>query len=49
MAAVREHVWPLLDTGRVKPVVHRAFPLAQAPDAHRELDADHVGKVLLTT
>jgi putative PIG3 family NAD(P)H quinone oxidoreductase len=49
VAAVREHVWPLLDTGRVKPVVHRAFPLAQAPDAHRELDADHVGKVLLTT
>ena len=50
VAAVREHVWPLIESGRVKPVVHRTFPLAQAPDAHRELDAGtHVGKVLLTT
>ena len=49
VAAVREHVWPLVEAGRVKPVVHRAFPLAQAPDAHRELDAGtHIGKVLLT-
>lgn len=50
VAAVREHVWPLVEAGRVKPVVHRTFPLAQAPDAHRELDAGtHIGKVLLTT
>jgi len=49
VAAVREHVWPLVEDGRVKPVVHRTFPLAQAPDAHRELDAGtHIGKVLLT-
>ncbi|MGZ4652450.1 NAD(P)H-quinone oxidoreductase [Oryzihumus sp.] len=49
VAAVREHVWPLVEAGRVKPVVHRTFPLAQAPDAHRELDAGtHIGKVLLT-
>jgi NADPH:quinone reductase-like Zn-dependent oxidoreductase len=42
-------VWPLVEAGRVKPVVHRTFPLAQAPDAHRELDAGtHIGKVLLT-
>jgi putative PIG3 family NAD(P)H quinone oxidoreductase len=50
VAAVREHVWPLIEAGRVTPVVHRTFPLAQAPDAHRELDAGtHIGKVLLTT
>ncbi|HEX8970244.1 NAD(P)H-quinone oxidoreductase [Oryzihumus sp.] len=50
VAAVREHVWPLVEAGRVRPVVHRTFPLAQAPDAHRELDAGtHIGKVLLTT
>ena len=50
VAAVREHVWPLVESGRVKPVVHRTFPLAQAPDAHRELEAStHIGKVLLTT
>jgi putative PIG3 family NAD(P)H quinone oxidoreductase len=50
VAAVREHVWPLIETGQVKPVVHRAFPLAQAADAHRELEAGtNIGKVLLTT
>jgi putative PIG3 family NAD(P)H quinone oxidoreductase len=50
VAAVREHVWPLIETGEVKPVVHRAFPLAQAADAHRELEAGtNIGKVLLTT
>ena len=50
VAAVREHVWPLLEAGRVRPVVHTTFPLAQAGDAHRELEAStHVGKVLLTT
>jgi NADPH:quinone reductase-like Zn-dependent oxidoreductase len=50
VAAAREHVWPLIESGRVRPVVHRTFPLAQAPDAHRELEAGaNVGKVLLTT
>jgi putative PIG3 family NAD(P)H quinone oxidoreductase len=50
VAAVREHVWPLIESGTVKPVVHRTFPLAQAADAHRELEAStNVGKVLLTT
>ena len=50
VAAVRENVWPLIETGEVKPVVHRAFPLAQAADAHRELEAGtNIGKVLLTT
>ena len=49
VAAVREHVWPLVESGRVKPVVHRTYPLAQAPDAHRELEAStNIGKVLLT-
>jgi putative PIG3 family NAD(P)H quinone oxidoreductase len=50
VAAVREHVWPLIGSGRVKPVVHRTFPLAQAADAHRELETGaNIGKVLLTT
>jgi putative PIG3 family NAD(P)H quinone oxidoreductase len=50
VAAVREHVWPLIESGHVKPVVHRTFPLAQAADAHRELEAGaNTGKVLLTT
>jgi putative PIG3 family NAD(P)H quinone oxidoreductase len=49
VAAVREHVWPLIESGQVKPVVHRTFPLDQAGDAHRELEASlNIGKVLLT-
>jgi len=50
VAAVREHVWPLIESGQVKPVVHRTFQLAQAADAHRELESGtSIGKVLLTT
>ena len=47
---MREHVWPLIQSGEVKPIVHRTFPLAQAAEAHRELEAGaNIGKVLLTT
>jgi NADPH:quinone reductase-like Zn-dependent oxidoreductase len=46
---VREHVWPLVASGRVRPIVHGTYPLAAAADAHRELEAStHIGKVLLT-
>ncbi|MFE9553844.1 NAD(P)H-quinone oxidoreductase [Streptomyces sp. NPDC006692] len=49
VAAVREHVWPLISGGRVRPVVDRAVPLADAAEGHRVLEAStHVGKVLLT-
>jgi putative PIG3 family NAD(P)H quinone oxidoreductase len=49
VAAVREHVWPLIEAGRVGPVVHSAYPLAQAADAHREMESStHIGKILLT-
>jgi putative PIG3 family NAD(P)H quinone oxidoreductase len=49
VAAVREHVWPLIEAGEVRPVVHRTFPLARAADAHRELESGvNIGKVLLT-
>ncbi|MBC2873642.1 MULTISPECIES: NAD(P)H-quinone oxidoreductase [Streptomyces] len=50
MAAVREHVWPLVSGGRVRPVVDRTMPLRDATAAHRIVeDSSHVGKVLLTT
>ncbi len=49
VAAVREHVWPLIVAGRVRPVVHSTYPLERAADAHRELEAStHIGKILLT-
>ncbi len=50
VAAVREHVWPLIAGGRVRPVVDRTLPLREAAEAHRILEeSTHVGKVLLTT
>ncbi|MFD8983666.1 NAD(P)H-quinone oxidoreductase [Streptomyces sp. NPDC059564] len=50
VAAVREHVWPLIASGRVHPVVHARYPMAQAAEAHRVLESStHVGKLLLTT
>jgi putative PIG3 family NAD(P)H quinone oxidoreductase len=49
VAAVREHVWPLLESGRVVPVIQGRHPLADAAVAHREMEASgHVGKILLT-
>ncbi|MEQ1757120.1 MAG: NAD(P)H-quinone oxidoreductase [Vicinamibacterales bacterium] len=46
--ALRREVWPLLEAGRVKPVVFRTFPLAQAADAHRVMDSgEHIGKIVL--
>lgn len=45
---VEAHVWPLLDSGAVKPVVHATFPLAGAADAHRLLESGEVvGKIVL--
>ena len=49
VAAVREHVWPLLDDGAVRPIIQGSHPLDRAADAHRELEASgHIGKILLT-
>ena len=49
VASVREHVWPLLESRRVRPVIHARLPLAAAADAHKMIEASaHVGKVLLT-
>ncbi|MEI5524692.1 NAD(P)H-quinone oxidoreductase [Streptomyces brasiliscabiei] len=50
VAAVREHVWPLIDGGHVRPVVDREIPMSDAAAAHRVLEeSGHVGKVLLVT
>lgn len=48
VAAVREHVWPLVESGDVRPVVDRVLPMTAAAEAHRVVEAgEHVGKVLL--
>ena len=48
--AVREHVWPMVERGEVRPVIQEVLPLERAADAHRILEeSNHIGKVLLTT
>lgn len=48
VAAVREHVWPLLEAGDVRPVIDSVFPLADAAQAHRRMESSaHLGKILL--
>ena len=50
VAEVCEHVWPLIESGAVRPVVDRVLPMTRAAEAHRVLEAgEHVGKVLLTS
>ena len=49
IAALKEKVWPLLEAGKIKPIIYKTFPLKDAAGAHAELErADHVGKVMLT-
>ncbi len=48
--ALEERVWPLLERGEVRPVVHRLFPLEEAAAAHALMESSaHIGKILLVT
>jgi putative PIG3 family NAD(P)H quinone oxidoreductase len=48
-SALRAEVWPMLQSGRVGPIVHATFPLERAADAHRLMESSaHVGKIVLT-
>jgi NADPH:quinone reductase len=45
---LRTQVWPLLESGRIKPVIYKTFPLEQAADAHALMETStHVGKIML--
>jgi putative PIG3 family NAD(P)H quinone oxidoreductase len=46
--ALEQKVWPLIEDGRVKPIVHARFPLERTADAHAMMEAgEHIGKILL--
>lgn len=48
-ASLRERVWPLIEAGRIKPVLFKTFPLAEASEAHKLMETSlHIGKIVLT-
>ncbi|WAP51688.1 NAD(P)H-quinone oxidoreductase [Arthrobacter sp. ATA002] len=50
MQAVQQYVWPLVEAGKIRPLVDETFPLADAGAAHEYFDSGrHTGKILLTT
>jgi NADPH2:quinone reductase len=47
--SLQRRVWPLLEAGKIRPVIHSQFPLARACDAHAVMDAgEQIGKIILT-
>jgi putative PIG3 family NAD(P)H quinone oxidoreductase len=45
---LREKVWPLIEVGKVKPLIHKTFPLAEAAAAHALMETStHIGKIML--
>jgi NADPH2:quinone reductase len=47
--ALRAYVWPLIESGKIKPVIHEIFPLEAAGQAHALMESSqHIGKIVLT-
>lgn len=47
-AALEREIWPLIDAGRIRPVIHATFPLAEAARAHALMESgQHIGKIML--
>ncbi|OFW09864.1 MAG: NAD(P)H-quinone oxidoreductase [Acidobacteria bacterium RIFCSPLOWO2_12_FULL_59_11] len=45
---LREKIWPLIEAGKIKPVIYKTFPLAQASEAHKLMESSqHIGKIVL--
>jgi NADPH2:quinone reductase len=45
---LEEHIWPLMASGKIKPVVYKVFPAAEAADAHRLMESStHMGKIVI--
>lgn len=48
-AQLQSRIWPLLETGKIKSVIYKTFPLEQAAQAHALMESStHVGKIMLT-
>jgi NADPH2:quinone reductase len=49
ISAVRNSVWPLIESGAVRPIIDSTFPLSEARRAHERMESgEHIGKILLT-
>jgi putative PIG3 family NAD(P)H quinone oxidoreductase len=47
--ALKQNIWPLFESGKIKPVIFKTLPLAQAAEAHKLMEAStHIGKIVLT-
>jgi NADPH:quinone reductase len=47
--AVEHAVWPLVEAGTIRPVIHAVLPLQKAAEAHHMLESgSHIGKIVLT-
>jgi NADPH2:quinone reductase len=45
---LKAHVWPLIESGKIKPIIYRTYPLAQASQAHVLMESgEHIGKIVL--
>jgi NADPH2:quinone reductase len=48
--SLRERIWPLIESGRIKPVIHATFPMDEAARAHALMESSaHIGKIVLTS
>ncbi len=45
---LQEHVWPLIEAEKIKPIIHKIFPLHEADKAHTLMESSqHIGKIIL--
>jgi NADPH2:quinone reductase len=47
-ATLQDKIWPLIESGDIRPVIHQTFPLGEAAAAHRLMESNsHIGKIML--